>query len=43
MQDQKIGGITRLIGYLGMIAMIAWFGRRVRHDVAARKTDEGLQ
>jgi hypothetical protein len=31
-QDQKIGGIMRTIGWLGMLAAMAWLAYRVRHD-----------
>jgi len=33
-QDQKIGGIMRTLGWLGMLATTAWLAYRVRHDAA---------
>src|SRR5260221_5400713 len=30
-QDQKIGAITRTLGWLGMLATVAWLAYRVRH------------
>jgi hypothetical protein len=36
-QDQKIGGIMRTVGWLGMLATMAWLGYRVRLDAASRK------
>src|SRR6266480_1697106 len=33
-QDQKIGGIMRTLGWLGMLATVAWLAYRVRHDAA---------
>ena len=35
-QDQKIGGIVRILGWLGMIATVAWFAYGLRHDAASR-------
>jgi hypothetical protein len=35
-QDQKIGGIMRILGYLGMIATMAWLAFRVRQDAVSR-------
>lgn len=32
-QDQKIGGIMRTLGYLGMFATIAWLAYRLGHNV----------
>lgn len=29
-QDQRIGGITRALGWLGMLATVAWFAWRTR-------------
>jgi len=31
-QDQKIGGFMRTLGWLGMLATIAWLGYRTRQD-----------
>jgi len=36
-QDQKIGGIMRTLGWLGMIATMAWLAYRGRHDAAANQ------
>jgi hypothetical protein len=36
-QDQKIGGIMRTLGWLGMITTVAWLAHRVRHDAASKK------
>jgi hypothetical protein len=36
-QDQKIGGIMRALGWLGMLATMAWLAYRVRHDAASKK------
>jgi hypothetical protein len=36
-QDQKIGGIMRVLGWLGMIATAAWLAYRVRLDAVSRK------
>ena len=33
-QDQKIGGFTRALGWLGMIAIVVWLAYRVRRDAA---------
>jgi len=33
-QDQKIGAIMRTLGWLGMLATIAWLAHRLRQDVA---------
>jgi hypothetical protein len=35
-QDQKIGGTMRTLGWLGMLATIAWLAYRVRHDAASK-------
>jgi hypothetical protein len=35
-QDQKIGGIIRTLGWLGMLATIAWLAYRTRLDAATR-------
>jgi hypothetical protein len=32
-QDQKIGGATRTLGYLGMLASTAWLAYRLRQDI----------
>jgi len=29
-QDQRIGGITRVLGWLGMLATVAWFAWRTK-------------
>jgi len=34
-QDQKIGGIMRTLGWLGMLATIAWLANRTRRAAAA--------
>jgi len=34
-QDQKIGSTMRILGYLGMLATIAWLAYRLRHDTAS--------
>ena len=33
-QDQKIGATMRALGWLGMLATVAWLAYRVRHDAA---------
>ena len=35
-QDQKIGGIIRILGWLGMIASAAWLAFRTRQDAAPK-------
>src|SRR4029077_325766 len=35
-QDQKIGGIMRTLGWLGMLGTMAWLAYRVRHDAASK-------
>ncbi len=35
-QDQKIGGIMRILGWLGMLATMAWLAYRMRHDAAPK-------
>ncbi len=35
-QDQKIGGIMRTLGWLGMLATMAWLANRTRLGVATR-------
>jgi len=35
-QDQKIGGIMRTLGYLGMFATMAWLDYRVRQSTASK-------
>jgi hypothetical protein len=35
-QDQKIGGIMRALGWLGMLATMGWLAYRTRHDAAAK-------
>ncbi len=38
-QDQRIGGTTRMLGWLGMLATVAWFMWRVKDDVLASRED----
>ncbi len=35
-QDQKIGGIMRTLGYLGMLATMAWLAYCLRQDAASK-------
>jgi hypothetical protein len=35
-QDQKIGGIMRALGWLGMLATMGWLASRIRHDAAIK-------
>jgi hypothetical protein len=35
-EDQRIGGTMRIIGWLGMIATVAWLGYRVHQDAKAK-------
>ena len=35
-QDQKIGGIMRTLGWLGMLATMAWLANRTRLDAVTR-------
>ncbi len=35
-QDQNIGGIMRTLGWLGMLATVAWLAYRTRFDAATR-------
>lgn len=35
-QDQKIGGVMRILGWLGMIAAAAWLEFRTRRDAAPK-------
>jgi hypothetical protein len=35
-QDQKIGGAMRILGFLGMLATVAWLAYRVRSDAAPK-------
>ncbi len=35
-QDQKIGGFTRALGWLGMMAIVVWLAYRVRRDAAPK-------
>lgn len=37
-QDQKIGGIMRILGWIGMLATVAWLAWRVRKDSQAKKS-----
>jgi hypothetical protein len=37
LQDQKIGGIVRILGWLGMVATVAWLAFRVRQDGVLQK------
>jgi hypothetical protein len=36
-QDQKIGGTTRALGYLGMLVTVAWLAFRIRQNSASRR------
>lgn len=36
-QDQKIGAIMRALGWLGMLATMAWLAYRLRHDAASKQ------
>jgi hypothetical protein len=36
-QDRKIGGATRIIGWIGMFAVVAWLANRLRLSVASGK------
>ena len=36
-QDQKIGGTIRILGWLGMIATAAWLAFRMRQDAVSEK------
>jgi hypothetical protein len=38
-QDQKIGGFMRTLGWLGMLATMAWLAYRLRQDSAAQRND----
>jgi len=35
--DQKIGGLVRTLGWLGMLATVAWLAYQVRHDAASKR------
>jgi hypothetical protein len=35
-QDQRIGGIMRILGYLGMLSTMAWLAYRLRQDATAK-------
>jgi hypothetical protein len=35
-QDQKIGGMMRTLGWLGMLGTMAWLAYRTRQDAAAK-------
>lgn len=37
LQDQKIGGTIRVLGWLGMIATVAWLAFRVGQDAVSEK------
>lgn len=37
MHDQEIGGIMRSLGWLGMLATVAWLAFRVGHDAVSEK------
>ena len=41
-QDQKIGGLVRMLGWLGMIATMAWLAHRVRHYAASQTNSTSL-
>jgi hypothetical protein len=36
-QDQKIGGTMRILGFLGMLATVAWLAHRLRHDSVSKQ------
>jgi hypothetical protein len=36
-QDQKIGGIMRTLGHLGMLVTMAWLALRLRRDAAPKQ------
>jgi hypothetical protein len=36
-QDQKIGGFIRSLGWLGMLATMAWLAFRLRDAAASKK------
>jgi len=36
-RDQQIGATSRALGWLGMLASVAWLAYRVYHDSAAKK------
>ncbi|MGH9676850.1 MAG: hypothetical protein ACRD36_07090 [Candidatus Acidiferrum sp.] len=38
-QDQKIGGMTRMIAWIGMLAVIAWLANRLRLNWSSRKDE----
>ena len=35
-QDQRIGGVMRILGWLGMIAAAAWLAFRTQQDAAPK-------
>jgi hypothetical protein len=37
LQDQRIGGIMRTLGYLGMLATVAWLAYRIRQSPASKQ------
>jgi len=37
LQDQKIGGTMRTLGYLGMLATVAWLAYRIRWNAESAK------
>lgn len=41
-QDQKIGGIMRTLGWLGMLATMAWLANRARLDAASKKNSPAI-
>jgi hypothetical protein len=38
-QDQKIGGATRIIGWIGMFVTVGWLANRLRVSWPSRKTE----
>ena len=38
-QDQKIGGTTRIIGWIGMFTVVVWLANRLRVSWSSRKED----
>jgi hypothetical protein len=35
-QDQKIGGTTRMLGWIGMFAVVAWLANRLRLSLSSK-------
>jgi hypothetical protein len=42
-QDQKIGATMRILGYLGMFAIMAWLALRLRQDAASQAVVSNLR